>query len=343
MPSREAMPAVAAALLSAVAVTALVTVPALTRIEEAWNIVVVHEALALARLTFLVALAHAFVLGLPLFLLLRWMGRVGIVACALSGLVIGATPFGVLALTSMFGVQSASTGGTPTVIEGVPTLAGWIEYARTVGSMGLLGLAGGVTFWAARRSLQRVGATHGTDAPSSRSRAGAWPIAALAVLLSGAILILPSAVTDRSCHNLFRDGRTTLSPQVDADLKLRAEEWPALTRTFVDFGTAHALSFRSDQQIRDGTLTWRSLSLCNDAGVAIVATDRPWLAQIHSPLADRGISFGVYELKGESGWKPLARDLLNDIDMQWPRQTTFRGPDGKVISLPDALRGRPQP
>jgi len=64
---------------------------------------------------------------------------------------------------------------------------------------------------------------------------------------------------------------------------------------------------------------------------------RPF-AQINSPLADRGINFRVYALKPSSDWKPLARDLLNKIDMTWPQKIAFRAPDGKVMSVEEALR-----
>lgn len=299
----------ASALLAALVAALLFTTPTLARIEESWNIVVVSQALSLARTTFIVAVAHALVLGLPLFLLVRSMRRVGAATCALGGFLIGAVPFGVLTLISMIGLQSASTGGKPTVTNGVPTLIGWIEYAYAVGSTGLFGAAGGLTFWVAMRlSGQIEGKPNKPEAQSSKLHAGSWSIVSVAALLTCAIFILPSVVRDNTCHNLFRDGRTSIRPQISADLKLMAEDWPTLRQIFVDFGTAHSLSFRSDEQIREGNTTWRNLNLCNEAGVNIDALDRPWLTQINSPLADRGINFSVYQLKPSSDWKRLARD-----------------------------------
>ena|SRR5580700_10874987 len=71
MRSQQIMPllalALASALLAALVATLLLTIPTLAQIEEPWNIVVVSEALTFARLTFIVALAHALILGLPLF------------------------------------------------------------------------------------------------------------------------------------------------------------------------------------------------------------------------------------------------------------------------------------
>lgn len=331
----------ASALLAAVVATLLFNIPTLAQIEEPWNIVVVSQALTLARTTFIVAVAHALVLGLPAFLLVRSTRRVRVGTCALGGFLIGAVPFGVLAMISMIGLQSASSGGKPTVINGVPTLAGWIEYAYAVGSTGLFGLAGGLTFWVAMRlSGQIVGKPNKPEAQSNRLRAGSWSIVSVAVLLTCTIFFSPSLVRDDSCHNLFRDGRTSIGPQIYADIKLSAEDWPTLRQIFVDFGAAHSLSFRSDEQIRSGNITRLELNLCNEAGINIDAVDQPWLTQINSPLADRGIKFGVYELKAGSDWNPLARDLLNKIDMTWPQKTTFRGPDGKIISVEEALKGR---
>jgi hypothetical protein len=331
----------ASALLAAVIATLLFIIPTLVQIEVPWNIVVVSQVLTLTRTTFIVAAAHALVLGLPLFLLVHSMKRVGVATCALGGFLIGAVPSGVFILISMIGLHSASSGGKPTVINGVPTLAGWIEYAYAVGSAGWFGLTGGLTFWGAMRlSGQIAGKRNEPEAQSSELRASSWSVVSVAALLTCATLILPSAVMDNSCHNLLRDGRTSIGPQFSADLKLPAEDWPTLRQIFVDFAAAHSLCLRSDEHVQDRNIMWRDLNLCNEAGINIDALDQPWLTQINSSLADRGINFRVFALKPSSDWKPLARDLLNRIDMAWPQKTTFRGPDGKVLSAEEALKGR---
>jgi hypothetical protein len=339
------MLALASAVLAAVAVTLLVTIPLLAEIEEPWNIVVASEVLELTRLTFVVALAHALVLGLPLFLILRSMRRqVGAFPCALGGFLVGAVPIGLLVLRSAVGMsshESESIGGEDTVINGVTTLAGWIEHAQSVGFWGLLGIAGGLSFWGAMRvSGQMADTPNQSEAQSSRSLAGSWSIVFAAVLLTCAIFLLPSVVKDNSCHNLFRDRQIGINPQIYAHIKLSPEDWPTLRQIFVDFGAAHSLSFRSDEQIRSGNLLWRDLNLCNESGINIEALDQPWLSQINSPHADRDINLSVFDLKAGSEWKPPARDLLNRIDMTWPQKTTILGPDGKVITVEEALEGR---
>lgn len=328
----------ASLLLAAAVVTLLLTIPALLLPEEPWNIVVVSEIARLARTIFLVVAALAFVLGLPLFLFLRSRGRIGIASCALGGFLIGAVPFGALTFVSMMGVQHASSGGKPIVINGVPTLAGWIEFASNAGSVGLFGLGGGLTFWIAMRLSGEI-AGRPQEIRSDRRSTASWSITSFAVILTCTLLVLPVMVRDGSCHNLFRDGRTSIGPQVYAEMKLSAEDWPALRQIFVDFGAAHSLFLRSDENIRDGNLNWRDLNLCNEDGINIDALDRPWLNRTRFPL-DLGMTLRVYALTPGADWKLLARDLVSKIDMTWPGKTTFKGPDGQVIPVEEALKGR---
>lgn len=332
----------ASLLFAAAIVTLLLAIPVLVTAEERWNIVFVSEIVRLARTIFVVALLHAFALGLPLFLILQLWGRIGIASCALGGFLIGALPAGMLVWTSMIGVQNASSGGKATVINGVLTTSGWIEFAYTTGFMGLFGVAGGLAFWVAMRlSGQIAGVSNAREAQSDRLRARSRSIVPVAAVLTCAILLLPAVVKDNSCHNLFRDGRTSIGPQVFAEVKLSAEDWPALSQIFTDFGAAHALSLRSDQEIRDGNIMWRDLNLCNEDGINIDSVDNAWPARTKSPLADQGVTLRVFALGSDDDWKPLARDLLSRIGTTWPGRTTFRGPDGQVIPFEEALEGRP--
>lgn len=333
-----------ATLLAAAGATLAAVVPTVARIEEPWNIAVVSELLVWLRLTFIVALLHAVILGLPLFLALRARFSVGIVACALGGFGVGAIGIAILGLLGMFGNGSynASTGGVPTIVNGGPTLAGLLEYALSVGMMGLVGLAGGLTFWLAMRL---------SGQPPSRSNAEGTPlgkfptmsriVAGAAIISTCAALILPSVVKDTSCHNIFRDGRTSLVPQISADVNLTGDDWPGLAQIFTDFARDHSLSLRNDQQIRRGQLMWRNLDLCNENGVSIKILDRPWLDRMPSaPAIAKGIKLSIFELKAGSGWNPLAHDLLDKFDARWSEKITFRGPNGKAISEADALKGR---
>jgi hypothetical protein len=356
-----------AALLAATGATLAVVIPVAATIEEPWNIAVVSQLLVLLRLTFIVALLHAVMLGLPLFLVLRARFSVGVVACALGGFGIGAIGIALLGLFGMFGNGSynASTGGVPTIVNGVPTLAGLLEYAVGVGEMGLIGLVGGLIFWLAMRLSGQLTSQPSAEEPYSEKLPGIPRIvAASAIISTCAALILPSVVTDNSCHNPFRDGRTSLLPQIYVDVNLTAEDWPALAQIFTDFGAAHALSIRGDQEIRNGQLMWRSLDLCNEDGISIKIEDRLWLDHMPPPPPDRfkdvsdsvkkdlsdrikhandrlkGIKLEVYELRPGSGWSSLTHDLLEKIETRWPQKIAFEGGDGKAISEAEALKGR---
>jgi len=333
-----------ATLLAAVVVALLFTGLAAKEIEESWNIAVVSQLFQSLRLTFLVALAHAIVFGLPLFLFLRSKSCVGIIACALGGFIVGAAGPAALGLLSMFGNSSynAWSGGSATIVSGVPTLAGWLQYAQTVGFMGLIGLCGGLTFWLTMRlSGQIPPEPKVAERPTRVSRTVSWIIVATAISSTSAVLLLPSIAHDTSCHNPFRDGRTSIEPKIYADLNLIPEDWAALTQIFTDFAATHSLSLRSDQQIRRGQLLWRSLDLCNEAGTHIEVMDQPWLDRVNSvPIRIKGMKLSVDEFRVGSGWNPLARELVDTIDVRWPEKFVFHGRDGKPMSEIEAFGGR---
>ncbi|PDT89059.1 hypothetical protein CO669_15890 [Bradyrhizobium sp. Y36] len=311
-----------ATLLAAFGATMALVIPLCVQIEEPINIIVVKQVLTLTMTTFMVATTHAMLFGVPLYLFVRRRRpRVGIAACALTGFLIAAAPFSVLALIG---------GGAPAMVNrfnGAPPSFSWIEYVSAVALLGSSGLVGGLTFWAAMRS--------------SLSGWRSWSVVSAAALLTGGVFVLPIVVRDTSCHNVFRDGRTSVRPQVYANLKVPAEDWKRLEQTFAAFGQAQALSIRRDVHTRDGRIMWRSMDLCNDAGVSISVGDEPWLAGVHSPRADEGMTFSIYSLKPDSGWRLLARHLLDEIEKMWPEKTTFRGPSGQILSFEDAMKGRP--
>jgi hypothetical protein len=341
--SRKAFAILASAIIAAVGVTALFAIQTAVKVEEAWNITVVSEAVSLARIAFFAALAHALLLGIPFYLILRSRMRTGLLVCCAGGFLVGALPFGVLSLFSMGLLSSASSGGIPTVINGVPTLAGWIEYVQGVGWIGFSGLIGGLIFWI---TLNLTGLTT-NDSKSTEVEHSTRPnfslaTVAIAFLSMMVIVLLPFVVKDNSCHNLFRDGRTSISPQIVADMNLSPDDWPRLKTLLSEFAALHSLSFRSDEQIRDGKILWRDVNLCNETGVNIDTLDQPWLSQVGSPIAGRGIAFHVYQLRSGSQWKFLTAGLLKQIGANWPGKMTFRASNGDAISEQKAMAGESQ-
>jgi len=330
----------AAILIAAFVATVLATCSALAEFDETWTIVLVSEVIRSARLIFLVALAHALLLGLPLFLFLRSRIRVGLILCLIVGFLVGAAPLALVGLLAMSGVHHASTGGTPTIVNGVPTFAGLLELAQLAGWFGALGLAAGFAFWFIMRGFGRFAMEPDANGPDREvQRAKLWPLASAAFLSTCAVFVLPSIIKDNSCHNLFRDGRSSIAPEVFAHIDLNTEDWPRLVEIFSDFGSAHSLELRTDQNVRNGKLLWRDLNLCSETGVTIDALDQPWLLDVKSPIP-RGVKLAVYETKPRSEWGALARDLVGKIAASWPERIKFRDGDGGVISEAEALKGR---
>ena len=81
-------------------------------------------------MTFIVALAHALVLGLPIFLLLRWLRRLPWWASLVGGFLVGSMPYAIVSFPSVQGTADA-----------------WRVYAETVAFLGGLGMAGGFAAW----------------------------------------------------------------------------------------------------------------------------------------------------------------------------------------------------
>ena len=111
------------------------------------------SAITAFKVALFIALGHVVVLGLPAFLLLSHFGRANVWTSALSGFVIACIPVGAfswpLRYPEMKTTASAWNGTeiVQTMVDGVPTLAGWLQYLQLVGFFGAFGLVSGLTFW----------------------------------------------------------------------------------------------------------------------------------------------------------------------------------------------------
>jgi hypothetical protein len=299
------------------------------------------QSVGLLPLAFGIALAHAVLLGLPLFLLLRWKRRVNAAWSIAGGFLVGMVPGAILTWPWRPGSgSSSSSNGVPTVVDGVPTLAGWIGYGETLTILGAFGALGGLVFWLTLKLSGALAAGEPVPAPGSRRGARATVgLALAAVALAALVFAIPAIRKDRTCHNMFRDGGSSISPQVNLDLALGFEDWPALTKRFEDFAAAHALSLRDSSRSQPGVVHVLGLSLCNDKGVNIAAHEQRWAAQNFEPLvAGSGISISAYELRPDSGWKDHMRGLVAALKATWPGKVRFRDRDGRVVPMPDDLR-----
>jgi hypothetical protein len=129
---------------------------------------------------------------------------------------------------------------------------------------------------------------------------------------------------DRSCHNPMRDGRTFIDSELNADIPLNREEWPALAQVFEEFANTNGWSFRDDS---DRYAAGVSLSVCTAEGTQITAMR----------LSERGVSIGVYEPQGGSGWEHPTQQLLLMIERRWPGRLGFTNGRGENIEAPAFL------
>ena len=112
------------------------------------------EALSISRVVFVVAAAHVLVFGIPTYLflaskkLLRWWSM------SLAGFIFGCLPAGILGWPLWFhGTINYSSSAywhgamRDLVINGVPTLYGWLSYVQDATSLGILGAFSALGFW----------------------------------------------------------------------------------------------------------------------------------------------------------------------------------------------------
>ncbi|HSC08979.1 MAG TPA: hypothetical protein VLD59_19300 [Steroidobacteraceae bacterium] len=108
-----------------------------------------------ATIALFISAVHVLVLGLPAFLLLHGLGKVRWWSAITGGFVLGCIPVGVwtwpMRYTDLKSTSSYWDGEkmVQTMVDGVPTAAGWLSYVSSVSLMGLLGALGGLAFWLA--------------------------------------------------------------------------------------------------------------------------------------------------------------------------------------------------
>ena len=112
-----------------------------------------------------ISAAYVIVLGIPTFLLLRWRNLVRWWTTISGGFLLGAVPVAVISWPLRYSElrSSATIDGVQTIINGVPTLAGWLQYLEGLSFMGACGVIGATAFWLIRRrspnySLKRIAA-----------------------------------------------------------------------------------------------------------------------------------------------------------------------------------------
>lgn len=292
-------------------------------------------SLRILPIAFGISLGHAIVLGVPVALWFRAKQWKRPSAALLGAALIGAIPVGLFAWPINPSTKSASVGGVTTIIDGVPTLAGWLNYLQLLGMFGILGAAGGLAFWLTLRWSGVL--TVDPAGPGLRQRRLGMLLAGAAIIASVTVFALPSITMDRSCHNMFRDGRKSASPKTNIDLDIAAGDRSKLASLLEQFAISHGLSFRNSSESRL-EVAILSFSACTEQGVVIKIDEQYWAApEYAAPRGDRGVAISVFALHGDAEWRSLARELVAVLDAQWQGKVRFRGPMGRLVPGPAEL------
>src|SRR5262245_13068770 len=222
----------------------------LAALAPAFVVAGLGRSLQLMPLMLSFTLVHTIVLGLPSFFAIDANRPVNVVTAMKTGAAIGAIPLG------LFGLMSIANGGR------------WVGYFGFVATLGALGALGGLVFWLTLKLCGWRGNAEDTGAAAAEPNDLVTSIGALvvALLLAGGTFAIPDIAKDRTCHNVFRDGRTSINPQVNMYLEIEMDDWPKLARMFERFATTHGMSVRNASRDDLSALRVLSLSLCNERG-----------------------------------------------------------------------------
>jgi len=115
---------------------------------------------AIGMLVLIVAAAHVLLLGVPAFALLYWRNCVRWWSLTALGFVVGCIPAGILFWPPRYEKRTYASSwqedGVWKMIDGLPTLAGWLKYGKGLVWFGVLGAIGALAFWFTRMRLTRT-------------------------------------------------------------------------------------------------------------------------------------------------------------------------------------------
>jgi len=148
----------------------------------------------LAPYVFIVCLAHAIFLGLPAFLVFRARRWIRLLPAIFAGIGIGAAPAALVFWPLRDSSFNESIRGVPTIIDGIPTVAGWLKYAEILSIPAVLGGVGSVTFWLVLRWSGAFALTldEGEDSKRNRIAIGAVGLAVAGVCTIFVVLMRES-------------------------------------------------------------------------------------------------------------------------------------------------------
>tara|TARA_R110002096_G_scaffold252675_1_gene445550 strand:+ start:340 stop:1302 length:963 start_codon:yes stop_codon:yes gene_type:complete len=276
---------------------------------------------------FIVALGHSILLGLPCYLAIKRKSQLNWIISMSFGFVIGWIPMALFMWPYSPGENFNSwIGETQTIVNGIPTALGWIEYFKSTVVYGILGATGGLFFWLTLSFYSKLLNNQG-------KRFLTYLIPLFALIICVAIYAFPSITADRSCHNPLREGGTSISPKVGVDVDIPYEEWPVLIELFSNFALNNNLEFKNSSENRPGSVRSLYLSICHESGFVISIVEQRWPHNNYANMIPgRGIGISTYEMGKNTSWKEVKNNLLYEIQNQWPGKINYRDSRGNKIS-----------
>ena len=109
-------------------------------------------------IVFFVALAHAVLLGFPIYLIVNKYFRFTYLRAVACGFFVGALPLAVYTWPIEYNHMSSSStiNGVQTLINGVPTLSGWLLYLRGILLFSAFGIVGAASFKYALTKMKKL-------------------------------------------------------------------------------------------------------------------------------------------------------------------------------------------
>lgn len=271
----------------------------------------VMGGIRLFPLTFTAVAVLAFALGLPLYMAARSAGKATLATAAIAGLVVGAAIPALLVFTGP-AADTASVGGTATVVGSAYTAAGWLQNLGMVLAFGAVGAIGGAAFWAVVR-----GRANPAEVGNVR----------MAILVGAAACVLVAAFTttsltmDRSCHNPLRGGGTSISPIAGFTLLAGKDQWPEVEVILQEFHRSNDWAIQSDVRLGDD-FPWFQVSVCEEPGTQIFA---------HGLLDFGGrdeVRFDVFTFANGAEWQDALRSIHNAVKSQQLGELEYKHGEG---------------
>lgn len=104
-------------------------------------------------LTLAISAAHALILGVPMFFFVKRFIGINFWSTSITGFLVALIPIAIWSWPLSYASSNMSSSHwngdhmVQTMINGVPTIDGWLSYAKSAALFGLFGLVSGVVFW----------------------------------------------------------------------------------------------------------------------------------------------------------------------------------------------------